>query len=801
MSEETHKWLINFESKDTSATTGVDALLAKLAQLREAISTTGADWDKLMTRGGDVTPAGGVTPATSVTTVATSIPAAQGPVYNVPLEYVPAPISTSVPLSKGGVPLSPGTMSPEVQAQIADALLSLESMTTALGAVPPAADAAGTGLARLSKRYYDVGEMIDIVAAKQRQLLEEMRLAGTQYQAVPYYGGARPGVPFTTAEQYAREQQAPTYTGQYYEGPATTAEQKITPQVATRYYEMSQAMKYYTDETRVATTVQDEFGESVQRSGNWLMNYIERYLIKYFVVWQGIVAIKTTIRDWIQAHEDLDIAMFRLQTTMGMTTDQAERYMGTMRQIGGGIGISAAQLAGGAMQLGPTGAGMAGQFGAMTGQGAAQGMQFFAGIQRQYELTNAEIEQLIPRMFAAFARSGQDIQTFLKSWQEMLAQFDAGSGAVSEWTRALGIYETMGMHATQRVSSAWNDFLSVLGDTKPITDAKNAIADFFGDLAKDISHQRSTRFQSITRDEQEAIYARYRAETGQHMYSMIISESFRGWEQTPEFRKWWAQQPEYTGLKQPATTGTYPDVEARRATGWSPGEAVMQSLFGIKGFGGKMTAGEAEKYEDLVQKWDAYFLEQGRHLEKQTITLVTEIGQPLKEIRGSAEASRMALEEMNERQKSAVYNWPGGAPLIIMPQALDQVSTTTRGGGGGSTGGGGGGGESAGGGGGSTWQPQPIDWNNPWVIPPQYRVPNMGHVGQAPNEVANNAYAAGAQAAAKIIQGSNWLPTTIKTQVALDGKKVGESTNQVLGDSYNQAARAIYGGGGGLVSP
>lgn len=709
MPEETHKWLINFESADVSATTGVDALMAKLEQLRTRIGTVSAEWDALMRRDVSQGTGGGQ---------AATLP---------------------------GVPVDPGFVQ----------------------------ERAAGGTRDWAQALQEAGASQEFVARAQERANEfaatGIRLKDAQSRAV-----------------------------------------------------------------RETTAAFLEEGGAIERSGNWLAGYIERYLIRYFVVWQGMVAVKMVIRDWVAAHEDLDRAMFRLQTSMGMSTDQAERYMATMRQMGGGIGISGVQLAAGAIQLGPTGAGMAGQFGAMTGMGAPEGMQFFAGIQRQYELTNAQIEQLIPGMFAAFARSGQDIQTFTGNWQEMLAQFDAGSAAMGEWTRAQELYEKSGMRATDRVSAAWQDLMTTMGNTQRITDAKNALADYFEAMIP----TEVGRVRGLTRPE-----------------PITISDRL-----------------------------TIPPSDI---------SAGIREQFGIQGFAGRMTAAEAERYEDLIQKWDAYFLEQGRFLEKQTITLVTEIGQPLKEIKGSAEASRMALEEMNERQKNAVYNWPSGAggaviigqgalggvalrqpqvdttqerpwnqalvdsliagdvvkpptetekligeqkeereiflPMIL--KDLDMASDTTasalnilgqasqfaaislyniafperewRGGG---VGGGGGGGAGGVGGdvalrqpqaapGPSPWTPHPIDWTNPWRIY-QYGGTVPGPVGQPQVAVVH-----GGETITPPGQQSGMMPPVLlKTQIDVDGRKVAESSHYILGDKYMQASRAAFGSVGGLVS-
>ncbi len=397
----------------------------------------------------------------------------------------------------------------------------------------------------------------------------------------------------------------------------------------------------------------DETGKAAQRSGHWLGRYIQRYLVRYLVVWQGMIALKAGIRDWAQAHEDLDRALFSLQTTMGMTTTQAERYMSTMRGMGQLAGVPAAQMA--MSGLGAAG-GMAGQFGAMTGIGGGEGVQFFAGIQQQYGLGAEQMQELIPRMWAAFAESGENIQTWLKDWQEHINALGDGSDAIAEWTRAIGIYETTGMRATDRVSAAWSDFLAVLGNTQPITDAKNQWADFFNHLAKQVA------YGELTPAAQEAAQARYTAATGKRGEILGLP---RG-----DFQSWFARE---------GMVGAIPSMGGGGVGGVEVGGAETG------GIGGRfidsveiMTRAQFQQMDRLTQQHEDSMAAQG--IESSLVTLqvaiLTEQGYIFQSIDTNMLATALATSEMNEQMKTAVYNWPGNVAMIAMGVGAATSRTT-----------------------------------------------------------------------------------------------------------------------------
>ncbi len=386
----------------------------------------------------------------------------------------------------------------------------------------------------------------------------------------------------------------------------------------------------------------DGFTESTRKSGHWLGRYLQRYLIRYLVVWQGMIALQTGIRAWTQAHEELDRTLFSLQTTMGMTADQAERYINVMGGIGG------AQAG---MQVGAAG-GMAMQFGAMTGMGGAEGAQFLGGVQRQFGLDSGQLEELIPRMWAAFAESGEDIQTFLGHWQELINAMGGGSDATAEWARALEIYETTGMRATDRVSAAWTEMLSVIGNTQVITDSKNAWADFFSVLTGQV------KYSDLTQSEQRAAQARYEKETGGD--AARVGQFFP----TGDFWDWFAKG----GME-----GSRPSMGGG-GVGGEGGGAAKQFIDSVD----IMTRAQFERLSVATEKYEGILGAQGIESSELTRMIAIQEGDSytFSAILTTMLANTLATEEMNEQMKTGVYNWPGNVAMIAMGVGAATSRTT-----------------------------------------------------------------------------------------------------------------------------
>jgi len=465
----------------------------------------------------------------------------------------------------------------------------------------------------------------------------------------------------------------------------------------------------------------------------------------------------------------------------------------------------------------------------MTGIGAGAGMDFFAGIQRQYDLSAKQIEELIPRMFAAFARSGQPIQAFMKDWETMLAKFDAGSSAVSEWTRALKIYETTGMRATDNVSRAWSEFLTVLGNTQPITDAKNAIADWFTALTAKMA------YTELSPAEKEAAAKRYEAETGKpatgttEFWKWGAGGGFEGmaglagmnWRELREkyletfsreeqaaMERQWGERfgVEWQGL------GESPLLQNRRFTEWALEQGIRAkaaatggtattaeagvageplTTFVASGFE-RMTQAQFEQYDKLREaaegQMKAANLTAGE-LTKQIIT--NEEGNLiLRQIETNTLADAIASEEMNERQKTAVYNWPGNVSYIAMgAQAATgkdvgvqgQQTQVNR----------------------PTWQPQNIDWgSNPnyWYYIPgispwsqyQYGTKEVRETGPAIVHKGEQIIPAGGGGMAGNL--------TVQSNLYLNHRVVALSVSRIQGDQLLQAQRAAGGQIGSIAS-
>ncbi len=501
---------------------------------------------------------------------------------------------------------------------------------------------------------------------------------------------------------------------------------------------MSQAMR----ETNKAI---QGTGEAAQKSGHWLGNYIQRYLIRYLVVWQGMIALQSGIRNWIQAHEELDRTLFSLQTTMGMTTDQAERYINVMGGIGG------AQAG---MQVGAAG-GMARQFGAMTGMGGAEGAQFFGGVQRQFGLDSGQLEELIPRMWAAFAKSGENIQTWLGHWEESINALEDGSDALAKWTRDWETYEATGMRASDRVSAAWAEMLSVVGNTQVITDTKNAWADFFGVLTGQVA------YSDLTQSEQRAAQARYEKETGGD--AARLGQFFP----TGDFWDWFAKG----GME-----GSRPSMGGGGVGGTDVGGgATGQFIDSVR----IMTQAQFTQLDAATERHEEMM--RARNIESTLTTLqtatLTEQGYIFRSIDTNVLALALSNEEMNERQKTAVYNMPGSSVnLALGISALGDIGINR---------------------GNINPGVTPPDPWIPWVAggPPYYQ-----HGGVVPGTGPQPEIVNGGEPILPRGQSPLGGGLKISNNLFLNDRLIAVSTSRIQGDMLLQATRANQGQVGSLIN-
>ncbi len=408
------------------------------------------------------------------------------------------------------------------------------------------------------------------------------------------------------------------------EGQGITLENQI--KITERYHEvLGESLGPQQAFARAQREVAQELrntGEAAQTSGNWLSRYLQRYLIRYLVVWQAMRVVQDIIGNISEAQRAMTETTFRLGTAMQGTGQDAQQYLQTLASIASQTTVAPSALAGGVLQGRRMGT-MAAQLAQATGAEPTQWMQHLVMLRDEYGLTVDEIEGMLDRMVVAQASWALQGKDYFGDYQQALRETATSVGALAD--------------ALERVPPP-------------------SIMDQFSRLFQlgTLIRQQAYAFEQRPEEQQLKLQREFAREQGLTGMEQRIGRG-GGVTTFPGFYEWLA--------KQPSAGPTMTAHEQWRLTGVAPGDRPQ---LGIEGFGGRMTGTEAERYEDLIQKWDAYFLEQGHNLTKQTITLVTEIGQPLKEISGSAEASKMALEEMNERQKTAVYNWPGNVAMVAM---------------------------------------------------------------------------------------------------------------------------------------
>lgn len=82
------------------------------------------------------------------------------------------------------------------------------------------------------------------------------------------------------------------------------------------------------------------------RKSNRLLTSMRNTLIRYFVIWQGLRAVKKTISGWMEAHKVMGEALAQFSWRMGVTGAAAQEYAATLRQVAIATGTGAEKLAG-----------------------------------------------------------------------------------------------------------------------------------------------------------------------------------------------------------------------------------------------------------------------------------------------------------------------------------------------------------------------------------------------------------------------------------------------------------------------
>ena len=430
-------------------------------------------------------------------------------------------------------------------------------------------------------------------------------------------------------------------------------------------------------------------GETAQKSGHWLANYIQRYLVRYFVVWQGMVALKAGIRDWIQAHDDMARAMFRVQGAMQATTSEARQYMGTLAGIGAGIGVPAGQMVEGAIQTGqPQLVGQMAQWGQVTGAGAQQAIALFTRTQRDYNLTAEETEMIMARLFVAWDKLGIPIQEITGDMSRWLGKIGEAPGLIDYMNQRLEEFGEQGLNASDKLATGWGQFLSRLGNLKPWRDLQATMGEVFSEAAAGLA------WLEVSRVEKEAMFRQYEAETGVSGRTPIgTTAAFTEWRQqltSEQIAGIQATAQAAAGTIQGAYTAPFQRQQqapagAAVAVGAYTAPSVAPPATQAGGMGTQlidsvqiMTQAQYEQLDKITQQHEDKMEADGIHskLITEHIAVDTEQGYIFQSIDTNILALLLANEDMRNMQRqqlTGVWNFPSGAVMITTPQALGQV--------------------------------------------------------------------------------------------------------------------------------
>lgn len=78
---------------------------------------------------------------------------------------------------------------------------------------------------------------------------------------------------------------------------------------------------------------------------SYLMRYLGRYLMRYFLIWQTFRMVKTSIRSFIQVHEEMDTALADFSMRISDTEADVEGYRRRLREISMTTGVGITKIA------------------------------------------------------------------------------------------------------------------------------------------------------------------------------------------------------------------------------------------------------------------------------------------------------------------------------------------------------------------------------------------------------------------------------------------------------------------------
>lgn len=361
-------------------------------------------------------------------------------------------------------------------------------------------------------------------------------------------------------------------------------------------------------------------GEAAQKSGHWLGGYIQRYLIRYIAVWQLMRVAQDVMRDTSEAQREMRETTFQLGVAMQGTGQEAQQYLQAMAAIASQTTVAPSAAAGGVLLGGRVGT-MAMQLAQITGADPTQWVQHLVMLRDEYGMTADAIEGSLDRIIAAYARLAlQGKSYFGEGWQQGWRETGGQAG---------GFEAALTTAPGPSFGEMWTRGIQM-------------------PMLREL--QRQT-FMQRPQEERAELQRQYAEEMDWPERRMRVQAPA----QQADFYRWMAER------------------EGGGAGIGGEGGTAM----GLQNYLGVMSERDYQRMQELVTGFDDSMANLGitmaRNVERDVI-IQAEAGLQRREMVGSLEAIAFATQEMNERQKSAVYNWPGDAPLIIMPGAMDQVS-------------------------------------------------------------------------------------------------------------------------------
>jgi hypothetical protein len=199
--------------------------------------------------------------------------------------------------------------------------------------------------------------------------------------------------------------------------------------------------------------LQTEAATKKQQGSNRLMMSLRNTLIRYFVIWQSMKAIKTTMRDWMASHVEMGDALaqfsWRVSSTEAALDSYADRLRGIAVETGAAVGELAAPL------------GMTADPAKLAA--AARAQRLFGGEIQDWLRTLDEGTGILDSHAAAMRIAAMTTEEYAKLLQ-------ASAGLADEWNMQVG--ETAGLMAGLAAATG-TDEQRVLGLVQALSNLYN----------------------------------------------------------------------------------------------------------------------------------------------------------------------------------------------------------------------------------------------------------------------------------------------------------------------------------------